>query len=186
MTGPVHVNGAKRGDALEVELLDIVPDEYGYTVIVPGFGFLRDLFPNPHIVNWQLTRIGAVSKDMPGITVPYEAFPGSIGVLPGQKEVDMWKQREADLAGAGGVVLGPDSGGALPANICGEKGKYKDDCLRTIPPRKMVEIWMFNKCKLELKLLFLVLLMVAGFLQVTFITHRVMVKYQELLLKWVP
>jgi len=136
MTGPVHVNGAKRGDALEVELLDIVPDEYGYTVIVPGFGFLRDLFPNPHIVNWQLTRIGAVSKDMPGITVPYEAFPGSIGVLPGQKEVDMWKQREADLAGAGGVVLGPDSGGALPADVCGEKGKYKEDCLRTIPPRE--------------------------------------------------
>ncbi len=44
MTGPVYIKGAKRGDALEVELLDIVPDEYGYTVIVPGFGFLRDLF----------------------------------------------------------------------------------------------------------------------------------------------
>ena len=39
MTGPVYVKGAKRGNALEVELLDIVPDEYGYTVIVPGFGF---------------------------------------------------------------------------------------------------------------------------------------------------
>ena len=35
MTGPVYIKGAKRGDALEVELLDIVPDEYGYTVIVP-------------------------------------------------------------------------------------------------------------------------------------------------------
>ena len=41
MTGPVYIKGSKRGDALEVELLDIVPDEYGYTVIVPGFGFLR-------------------------------------------------------------------------------------------------------------------------------------------------
>ncbi|MEC6996813.1 MAG: acetamidase/formamidase family protein [Pseudomonadota bacterium] len=136
MTGPVYIKGAKRGDALEVELLDIVPDEYGYTVIVPGFGFLRDLFTEPYIVNWKLTRIGAVSDAMPGVTIPYEAFPGSIGVLPGLKEVENWKKREADLAAAGGVVLTPDPGFALPADICGENGKHKDDCLRTIPPRE--------------------------------------------------
>ncbi len=136
MTGPIYINGAKRGDALEVELMDIIPDEYGYTVIVPGFGFLRDLYPDPYIVNWKLSRIGAVSDGMPGITVPYEAFPGSIGVLPCQPEVDKWKKREADLAGAGGVALTPSPGGALPDKLCGEKGKYKDDCLRTIPPRE--------------------------------------------------
>ena len=40
MTGPVHINGAKRVvDAIEVEIVDIVPDQYGYTVIAPGFGF---------------------------------------------------------------------------------------------------------------------------------------------------
>ena len=80
MTGPVSINGAKRGDAIEVEIVDIAPDEYGYTVIAPGFGFLRDVFTDPYIVNWKLTRTGAVSDTMPGITVPYEAFPGSIGV----------------------------------------------------------------------------------------------------------
>ena len=136
MTGPVYINGAKRGDALEVELLDIAPDEYGYTVIAPGFGFLRDVFPDPYIVNWRLTRIGAVSDGMPGITVPYEAFPGSIGVLPGEPEIQKWKAREADLASAGGVVLTPSAAGALPKKICGEMSKYKDDCLRTIPPRE--------------------------------------------------
>ena len=57
MTGPVHINGAKRGDALEVEIVDIIPDEYGYTVIAPGFGFLRDLFPDPYIVNLSLIHI---------------------------------------------------------------------------------------------------------------------------------
>ena len=136
MTGPIHINGAKRGDALEVTVIDIAPDEYGYTVIAPGFGFLRDVFPDPYIVNWRLTRIGAVSDGMPGITIPYEAFPGSIGVLPGEPEIKKWKSREADLAAASGVVLGPSAGGALPANICGEKGSHKDDCLRTIPPRE--------------------------------------------------
>ena len=136
MTGPVHINGAMRGDVIEVEIVDIVPDEYGYTVIVPGFGFLRDLYTEPFIVNWRLTRIGATSPQMPGITVPYEAFPGSIGVMPGQPEIESIKQREADLAGAGGVVLTPSPGGALPANICGENGSHADDCLRTIPPRE--------------------------------------------------
>ena len=136
MTGPVYINGAKRGDALEVELIDIAPDEYGYTVIAPGFGFLRDVFPDPYIVNWRLTRVGAVSDGMPGITVPYEAFPGSIGVLPGEPEIQKWKAREAALAAAGGVALTPSPGGALPKKICGATGKYKDDCLRTIPPRE--------------------------------------------------
>ena len=55
---------------------------------------------------------------MPGLTVPFEAFPGSIGVLPGLPEVQAWKAREADLAAAGGVVLGPSTGGALPAAVC--------------------------------------------------------------------
>ena len=44
MTGPVHIEGAARGDVIAVTLLDIEPDQYGYTVIVPGFGFLRDLY----------------------------------------------------------------------------------------------------------------------------------------------
>ena len=136
MTGPVYINRAKRGDALEVELIDIVPDEYGYTVIAPGFGFLRDVFPDPYIVNWRLTRVGAVSDGMPGITVPYEAFPGSIGVLPGEPEIKKWKAREADLAGANGVVLGPSPEGAKPSAVCGQTGTNKDDCLRTIPPRE--------------------------------------------------
>ena len=41
--------------------------------------------------------------------IPFEAFPGSIGVLPGLPEVQAWKAREADLAAAGGVVLGPST-----------------------------------------------------------------------------
>lgn len=49
LTGPVNIEGAKRGDVVAVTLLDVAPDDYGYTVIVPGFGFLRDKFANPYI-----------------------------------------------------------------------------------------------------------------------------------------
>ena len=116
--------------------MDIVPDQYGYTVIAPGFGFLRDIFTEPYIVNWRLTRTGAVSPQMPCITVPYEAFPGSIGVMPGMPEVEKIKAREAGLAAVGGAVLGPSGAGALPADLCGEGGRGENDCLRTIPPRE--------------------------------------------------
>jgi formamidase len=71
MTGPVYVNGAKRGDVLEVELLDIVPDEYGYTVSLPGFGFLRDLYTDPYLVNWKITNLGAVS-DQIGLSTTFQ------------------------------------------------------------------------------------------------------------------
>ena len=136
MTGPVNIVGAERGDVIEVEIVDIAPDEYGYTVIAPGFGFLRDVFTEPYIVNWRLTRNGAVSDGMPGITIPYEAFPGSIGVMPGEPELDKILKREADLAGAGGVVLTPSGPGAIPADLCGEGGTAEERCLRTIPPRE--------------------------------------------------
>ncbi len=136
MTGPVHIEGARRGDVLVVELLDIAPDEYGYTVIVPGFGFLRDLYTEPYIVNWKLTRRAAVSDQMPGVRVPMAAFMGSVGVLPGRPEVTAWLEREKKLGEAGGVALPPQPVGALPADICGPNGSGRNECLRTIPPRE--------------------------------------------------
>ena len=47
LTGPVYVAGAAPGDLLEVEICDMRPASFGYTVEVPGFGFLRDAFPEP-------------------------------------------------------------------------------------------------------------------------------------------
>jgi formamidase len=136
MTGPVHIEGAERGDVLAITLVDILPDEYGYTVIVPGFGFLRDIYTEPYLVNWRLTRTHAESDQMPGVKVPYEAFMGSVGVLPGQPEVETWLARETALSAAGGVALPPQPIGALPSAVCGPDGPAKDQCLRTIPPRE--------------------------------------------------
>ena len=136
MTGPIFIEGAERGDVLAVTLEDIEPDQYGYTVIVPGFGFLRDEFTEPYLVNWRLSRTHAESDQMPGVKVPYEAFLGSVGVMPGAEEVTSWLQREADLAAAGGVALPPQPIGGLPADVCGPEGSHAQECLRTIPPRE--------------------------------------------------
>jgi len=136
MTGPVAIEGAERGDVLAVTLVDIEPDQYGYTTIVPGFGFLRDLFPDPHVFNWKLTRAAAVSDQIPGVRVPMAAFMGSVGVLPGEPEVEAWLAREAALGSAGGIALPPQPTGAEPPEVCGPEGSHKDQCLRTIPPRE--------------------------------------------------
>ena len=136
MTGPVHIEGAKRGDVLAVTLVDIEPDEFGYTLIVPGFGFLRDLYTEPYFVGWRTARDGATSDAMPGVRIPMAAFMGSVGVLPGEPEVEAWMAREAALGAAGGIALPPEPTGAQPAAVCGADGSHADSCLGTIPPRE--------------------------------------------------
>jgi formamidase len=136
LQGPVFIEGGERGDVLAVTVVDIAPDEFGYTVIVPGFGFLRDEFTEPYFVGWRQTRTHAVSDQMPGIAVPYEAFTGSIGTMPGEEEVEAWLARESQLAQVGGVALLPEPTGALPVAICGPDGTHAERCLRTVPPRE--------------------------------------------------
>jgi formamidase len=136
LTGPLYVRGAKAGDVLAVTLLDIEPDDFGYTIIVPGFGFLRDVFTDAFIVRWDLTRRGATSPDLPGVNIRFDGFMGTIGVAPGPSQTETFFQREAQLAAVGGFVLGPQPLDALPANLCGPAGTGRDRCLRTIPPRE--------------------------------------------------
>jgi formamidase len=136
LTGPLFVKGAQAGDVLAVTLLDVAPDSFGYTIVVPGFGFLRDVFPDAFIVRWDLSRRGATSPDLPGVNVRFDGFMGTIGVAPGPTQTETYFKREADLAAAGGFVLGPQPLDALPAAICGPDGSNKDRCLRTIPPRE--------------------------------------------------
>ena len=136
LTGPVYIEGAKSGDAVALSVIDIAPDEFGTTTIVPGFGFLRDIFTDPYIVHWELSRVEARSKDMPGIAVPMNAFMGTVGTLPDKAELDKWLKREKALKAAGGAVLPPQPLDALPADLCGVDGSAKDDCVRTVPPRE--------------------------------------------------
>ena len=136
MTGPIYIEGAKRGDVLAIKLIDINPNEYGYTTLIPGFGFLPDMFPDPYVANWKLNRYEAVSAQLPGVRIPMNGFMGSVGVMPGEEEVEKWLARESQLGAAGGVALPPQPISARPAEICGPNGSHKDKCLRTVPPRE--------------------------------------------------
>ena len=45
LTGPVAIKGAKPGDTLRVDVLNIQHKGWGWTSIAPGLGFLPDRFP---------------------------------------------------------------------------------------------------------------------------------------------
>lgn len=131
LTGPVAVKGARPGDLLEIEYLDIVPESSGWTRFRPGAGFLRDLFPGPYLVHWELRGGWATSPGLPGIRIPDGSFMGTAGVAPSAAQVEAWTRREADLAGRGGIVFPPDPQDAVPA-----VEPVRSRGLRTIPPRE--------------------------------------------------
>jgi formamidase len=131
LTGPVYVAGAAPGDLLEVEICDMKPAAFAYTVQVPGFGFLRDTFPEPYIAKWTIKDGYAESADLPGVRIPDGSFVGVIGVAPSRALRETIQRREANLLGRGGMVLPPEAQGAVPA-----AQPIASEALRTIPPRE--------------------------------------------------
>jgi formamidase len=131
LTGPVYVNGAEPGDLLEVRIGEISPEPFGFTVQIPGFGFLRDYFPEPHIVRWDISDGYATSRDLPGVRIPGAPFMGVIGLAPSAELLQVTAERESALLSRGGAVLGPDPTGAVPS-----EEPIASTALRTIPPRE--------------------------------------------------
>ena len=131
LTGPVYVEGAEPGDLLEVEIVEVVPDSYGYTVQVPGFGFLRDVFPDPYMVRWTIADGWATSEDLPGVRIPGAPFMGTIGLSPGREALRRITAREQAALERGGFVLPPSPASAVPSDPA-----IAAEALRTIPPRE--------------------------------------------------
>jgi acetamidase/formamidase len=79
LTGPVRVRGAKPGDVLQIDILDLVPGDIGFTSFRPDRGLLAGEFDEPYLKLWDLTnKSRAIFK--PGIVVPLEPFLGVMGV----------------------------------------------------------------------------------------------------------
>lgn len=131
LTGPVYVQGAKPGDLLEIEYLDIVPQPHGWTRIRPGAGFLRDLFPDPYLAHWEVRDGYATSPQLAGVRIPEAPFMGTAGLAPSHAQLTAWAEREADLVSRGGFALPPDAQDAVPA-----VESIASTGLRTMPPRE--------------------------------------------------
>lgn len=131
LTGPLHIAGAAPGDLLEVEFVDIAPQDYGWTRIRPGAGFLREHFPVAFLAHWHMADGYATSDEVPRVRIPQAAFMGTAGVAPSHAQLAAWTAREADLARRGGLVLQPDARDAVPHDDA-----IASTGLRTMPPRE--------------------------------------------------
>jgi formamidase len=131
LTGPVLVKGARPGDLLEVEFVDIVPQRWAFTAIMPGLGFLRDIMTTPFLAHWTIADGWATSPQLRGVRIPGAPFMGVSGVAPSAAQVEAWTRREAQLLSRGGMVFPPDVAGAVPA-----AGPAATHGLRTLPPRE--------------------------------------------------
>jgi acetamidase/formamidase len=84
VSGPIYVKGAEPGDALAVELLELRPQAWGWTAIIPGFGLLADEYAEPWLrisdVDAERGRIRFSER----VTLPYRPFPGTLGVAPAE------------------------------------------------------------------------------------------------------
>jgi formamidase len=131
LTGPIAVRGAQPGDVLEVEFLDIAPQPHAFTAIIPGLGFLRDIYTTPYLVQWRIDGGWATSAQLPGVRIPGAPFMGVSGLAPSPAQVRAWTRREQDLIDRGGMAFPPDAAGAVPG-----RGPAATEGLRTLPPRE--------------------------------------------------
>ena len=131
LTGPIYINGAEPGDLLEVTIVEIEPQPFGFTTQLPGFGFLRDIFTEPHIVHWNIVNGFATSPDLPGVRIPGASFMGVMGLAPSHELLEQIKSREADLARRGGIALPPEAASAIPSDPAIARA-----AIRTIAPHE--------------------------------------------------
>ncbi len=80
LTGPVYVEGAEPGDALEVEILSIQHKGWGWNAVIPGFGLLAEDFSEPYVHHYSFEGNSVIFR--PDIRIPYEPFCGVMGVGP--------------------------------------------------------------------------------------------------------
>lgn len=131
LTGPVYVEEAQPGDLLAIHLDEIEPASTGFTFIAPGFGYLRDVFDQPHVIHWEMSDGFAQSEQLPGVRIPGAPFMGVMGLAPSLALLDRINAREADLARRGGLVLPPNPKCAVPADP-----EIASAAIRTIAPHE--------------------------------------------------
>jgi len=98
VAGPIYVEGAEKGDTLAVKIEEIIPDEQGFTCIVPGVGPLQDSYdwndlrgPYTRIIKHLAGKSGTTSdgKGILNDKVSWDLRPfiGTIGVAPERETV---------------------------------------------------------------------------------------------------
>jgi len=99
MAGPVYIEGAKPGDTLKIEVLDIsLPLDYGWIGATPGRGPLGERIPQFRKARVGITQEGVVFNDK--VTMPLRPMMGRIGLAP--KDGPATSNERGDFGGSMG------------------------------------------------------------------------------------
>ena len=83
-TGPIAIDGARPGDILAVDILELSPSTWGLTVATPGMGLLGGL------IDQERTHVVEVDQDairLGSVKLPCRPMLGVIGVAPARGAV---------------------------------------------------------------------------------------------------
>src|SRR5438046_3463944 len=78
LTGPIAVRRARPGDVLQIDILELVTGDLGYTAFNPGRGLLPEDFPEAYLKMWELDGVSAELR--PGVRIGLEQFIGIMRV----------------------------------------------------------------------------------------------------------
>ena len=148
LSGPVGVKGAKPGDLLVVELLDIGAKQEsmwgfnGFFSKKNGGGFLTDHFPQAQKSIWDIQGMFTHSRHVPGVRYAGLIHPGLIGCLPDPSLLGKWNEREVGLIATEPDRVPPLANAPFPSTA--HMGRLKGDAkakaaaegARTVPPRE--------------------------------------------------
>ncbi|AFZ50031.1 formamidase [Dactylococcopsis salina] len=148
LSGPIEVEGAKPGDILVVDILDIGAlqgDEWGFTGIFAkenGGGFLTEHFPTANKAIWDFQGIYTQSRHIPGVRFAGITHPGLIGCAPSHELLAKWNKRERELVATDPdrvppLATLPNPENAVLGTLKGsEFEKAAAEGARTVPPRE--------------------------------------------------
>ena len=84
VTGPVYIEGAEPGDAVSVEILDVVPGAWGWNAFIPHFGLLGEREAPPTIRRVPIVDGRIIISER--LSLPVQPMIGCLGLAPAEGE----------------------------------------------------------------------------------------------------
>ncbi len=81
LTGPVYIEDAEPGDVLEIRILDIKLNDFGYNFLSPTQGILSE-FTKPRIKYFKYDKKNNTTEFTKGVCLQLRPFPGVLAVAP--------------------------------------------------------------------------------------------------------
>ncbi|AUH71382.1 acetamidase/formamidase family protein [Legionella sainthelensi] len=89
LTGPVYIEEAEPGDVLEIRILDIKLNDFGYNFLSPTQGILSE-FTQPRIMYFKYDKEKNTTEFTKGVCLKLKPFPGIIAVAPPKDWPNEW------------------------------------------------------------------------------------------------